>query len=149
MRLLKTSESRKMRNKPERSQQESDATRVANETKKLRLLIKQLKRTRFGYNLEQTDRDLFQLGLEDLEQCIAAAVTNHCSNDRQAVLIEEKPSVPIISLAQVLIKKYAEHLSLHHQVKILAKQNIHLDVSALSHLVGHVCHLLSPLPTKY
>src|SRR5689334_14651011 len=71
---LKISE--EMQNKPERSQPALDVTRAEIELKKLNLLMKQLKKNRFGYSLEQTDPSLFQLGLEDLKQCIAAVETD-------------------------------------------------------------------------
>src|SRR3954467_15314535 len=43
------------------------------EIEKLRLLIRQLQRGRFGRHSEKLDPDQLQLGLEDLEQTIAAA----------------------------------------------------------------------------
>src|SRR4051794_30272565 len=43
------------------------------EIEKLRLLIRQLQRNRFGRRSEQLDPDQLQLGLEDLEQTVAAA----------------------------------------------------------------------------
>src|ERR671939_526879 len=43
------------------------------EIKKLRLLIRQLQRGRFGRRSERLDPDQLQLGLEDLEQTAAAA----------------------------------------------------------------------------
>src|SRR3954454_8437596 len=43
------------------------------EIEKLRLLIRQLRRNRFGRRSEQLDPDQLQLGLEDLEQTVAAA----------------------------------------------------------------------------
>src|ERR687885_1982733 len=43
------------------------------EIEKLRLLIRQLQRDRFGRRSEKLDPDQLQLGLEDLEQTIAAA----------------------------------------------------------------------------
>src|SRR3954467_9824206 len=43
------------------------------EIEKLRLLIRQLQRNRFGRRSEQLDPDQLQLGLEDLEQAVAAA----------------------------------------------------------------------------
>src|SRR5688572_8321925 len=43
------------------------------EIEKLRLLIRQLQRGRFGRRSEQLDPDQLQLGLEDLEQTVAAA----------------------------------------------------------------------------
>src|SRR3954462_5300295 len=50
---------------------ERDAAQV--EIEKLRLLIRQLQRGRFGRRSEKLDPDQLQLGLEDLEQTVAAA----------------------------------------------------------------------------
>jgi transposase len=50
---------------------ESEAARA--EIEKLRLLIRQLQRGRFGRRSEKLDSDQLQLGLEDLEQTVAAA----------------------------------------------------------------------------
>src|SRR3954449_13154341 len=50
---------------------ERDAAQA--ETEKLRLLIRQLQRGRFGRRSERLDPDQLQLGLEDLEQAVAAA----------------------------------------------------------------------------
>ena len=48
-------------------------------------------------------------------------------------------------LAYFLIKKYAEHLSLHYQVRTLVHQDVELDVFVLSRIVGRVCRFLGPL----
>src|SRR3954463_1328206 len=50
---------------------ERDAAQM--EIEKLRLLIRQLQRGRFGRRSEKLDPDQLQLGLEDLEQTVAAA----------------------------------------------------------------------------
>src|SRR5688500_12588396 len=50
---------------------ERDAAKA--EIEKLRLLIRQLRRGRFGRRSERLDPDQLQLGLEDLEQTAAAA----------------------------------------------------------------------------
>ena len=50
---------------------ERDAAQA--EIEKLRLLIRQLQRGQFGRRSERLDPDQLQLGLEDLEQTIAAA----------------------------------------------------------------------------
>src|SRR5829696_5385164 len=50
---------------------EHDAAQA--EIEKLRLLIRQLQRGRFGRRSEKLDPDQLQLGLEDLEQAVAAA----------------------------------------------------------------------------
>src|SRR5204863_9754675 len=50
---------------------EHDAAQA--EIEKLRLLIRQLQRGRFGRRSERLDPDQLQLGLEDLEQAAAAA----------------------------------------------------------------------------
>src|SRR3954449_5609390 len=50
---------------------EHDAAQA--EIEKLRLLIRQLQRGRFGRRSEKLDPDQLQLGLEDLEQAAAAA----------------------------------------------------------------------------
>src|SRR5215212_8533800 len=57
---------------------ELDAVRAAHEgaqaeIEKLRLLIRQLRRGQFGRRSEKLDPDQLQLGLEDLEQTVAAA----------------------------------------------------------------------------
>ena len=46
------------------------------EIEKLRLLIRQLQRGRFGRRSERLDPDQLQLGLEDLEQTVATAKLN-------------------------------------------------------------------------
>src|SRR5215212_2491869 len=50
---------------------ERDAAQA--EIEKLRLLIRQLQRGRFGRRSERLDPDQLQLGLDDLEQTVAAA----------------------------------------------------------------------------
>src|SRR5215217_2257169 len=50
---------------------EHDAAQA--EIERLRLLIRQLQRGRFGRRSERLDPDQLQLGLEDLEQTVAAA----------------------------------------------------------------------------
>jgi transposase len=50
---------------------ERDAAQA--EIEKLRLLIRQLQRSQFGRRSERLDPDQLQLGLEDLEQTVAAA----------------------------------------------------------------------------
>src|SRR5918997_4594228 len=50
---------------------ERDAAQA--EIEKLRLLIRQLRRGQFGRHSEKLDPDQLQLGLEDLEQTVAAA----------------------------------------------------------------------------
>ena len=50
---------------------ERDAAQA--EIEKLRLLIRQLQRGQFGRRSEKLDPDQLQLGLEDLEQAVAAA----------------------------------------------------------------------------
>src|SRR5918993_176927 len=51
--------------------EERDAAQA--EVEKLRLLIRQLQRGQFGRRSEKLDPDQLQLGLEDLEQTVAAA----------------------------------------------------------------------------
>src|SRR4051794_35032952 len=53
------------------AREERDAAQA--EIEKLRLLIRQLKRGQFGRRSEKLDPDQLQLGLEDLEQTVAAA----------------------------------------------------------------------------
>src|SRR3954470_2174139 len=53
------------------AREERDAAQA--EIEKLRLLIRQLQRGRFGRRSEKLDPDQLQLGLEDLEQTLAAA----------------------------------------------------------------------------
>src|SRR4051795_1244254 len=47
------------------------------EVEKRRLLSRQLQRGRFGRRSEKLDPDQLQLGLEDLEQTVAAAEVTH------------------------------------------------------------------------
>src|SRR4051795_13492114 len=54
---------------------EHDAAQA--EIEKLRLLIRQLQRGQFGRRSEKLDPDQLQLGLEDLEQTLAAAEVTH------------------------------------------------------------------------
>src|SRR3954466_14583222 len=54
---------------------ERDAAQA--EIEKLRLLIRQLQRNRFGRRSEKLDPDQLQLGLEDLEQTAAVAEAAH------------------------------------------------------------------------
>src|SRR3954468_10302327 len=53
------------------AREERDAAQA--ELEKLRLLIRQLQTNRFGRRSERLDPDQLQLGLEDLEQTVAAA----------------------------------------------------------------------------
>src|SRR3712207_5307957 len=53
------------------AREERDAAQA--EIEKLRLLVRQLQRGRFGRRSERLDPDQLQLGLEDLEQTVAAA----------------------------------------------------------------------------
>src|SRR3712207_3131693 len=57
----------------ERDTAQSEHEAVQAEIEKLRLLIRQLQRGRFGRRSERLDPDQLQLGLEDLEQTVAAA----------------------------------------------------------------------------
>src|SRR5690349_22999045 len=57
----------------ERDTVRSEHQAVQAEIEKLRLLIRQLQRNRFGRRSERLDPDQLQLGLEDLEQTVAAA----------------------------------------------------------------------------
>src|SRR5919205_3825955 len=56
---------------------EHEAARA--EVEKLRLLIRQLQRGRFGRRSERLDPDQLQLGLEDLEQAAAAEAAQETS----------------------------------------------------------------------
>jgi len=168
---LKISE--EMQNKPERSQPALDVTRAEIELKKLNLLMKQLKKNRFGYSLEQTDPSLFQLGLEDLKQCIAAVETDRmimgegdgrqysrncepssrCDHRRleegmtqESMLKNDISSMaPERFLAYALTRKYTESLPLYRQVQALRVENIKSALSALSYLTGRACYILRPL----
>src|SRR3954453_27181 len=57
----------------ERDTVRSETGGAQGETKKLRLRTRQLQRGRFGRRSERLDPDQLQLGLEDLEQTVAAA----------------------------------------------------------------------------
>src|SRR5919202_3415832 len=57
----------------ERDTARSEHEAAQAEIEKLRLLIRQLQRNRFGRRSERLDPDQLQLGLEDLEQTVAAA----------------------------------------------------------------------------
>jgi transposase len=60
-----------LRTERDTARSERDAARA--EVEKLRLLIRQLQRGQFGRRSEKLDPDQLQLGLEDLEQTVAAA----------------------------------------------------------------------------
>src|SRR4051812_3490576 len=206
---------------------ERDAAQA--EIEKLRLLIRQLQRDRFGRRSERLDPDQLQLGLEDLEQAAAAAeaaqeeVTARSGTPRpprvrrrnlgalpahlprvevlvdvedkscpccgesmhmigedtsemldlvpaqlrvkvirrprygcraceEAIVQAPAPERPITGgmatealLAQVLVSKYADHLSLYRQAQIFARQGIELDRSTLCDWVGRACWWLEPL----
>src|SRR5437763_15940859 len=57
----------------ERDTLRSEHDAAQTEIEKLRLLIRQLQRGQFGRRSEKLDPDQLQLGLEDLEQAVAAA----------------------------------------------------------------------------
>src|SRR5215210_5209559 len=57
----------------ERDTAQSEHETARAEIEKLRLLIRQLQRRQFGRGSERLDPDQLQLGLEDLEQTVAAA----------------------------------------------------------------------------
>src|ERR671928_44880 len=103
------------------------------EIEKLRLLIRQLQRGRFGRHSERLEPDQLQLGLEDLEQAPA-------------------PERPIAGgmatealIAHVLVAKYGDFLPLYRQAGIFARQGVELDRSTLCDCVGRACWWLGPL----
>jgi transposase len=57
----------------ERAQHAAEIARIEGERDRLRAVIVALQRHRFGRRSEQLDPDQLALGLEDLEQCVAAA----------------------------------------------------------------------------
>src|SRR3954451_21450429 len=61
--------------RPERDAVRAERDAAKAEIEKLRLLIRQLQRRQFGRRSEKLDPDQLQLGLEDLEQTVAAAET--------------------------------------------------------------------------
>src|SRR5215212_3686756 len=68
---------------------ERDAAQA--EIEKLRLLIRQLQRGQFGRRSERLDPDQLQLGLEDLEQTIAAA---EAAQEEVAARSSDTPRTP-------------------------------------------------------
>src|SRR5689334_24379576 len=60
-----------LRRERDTAQSGQEAARA--EIEKLQLLIRQLQRSQFGRRSEKLDPDQLQLGLEDLEQAVAAA----------------------------------------------------------------------------
>jgi len=69
-----------------------------------------------------------------------------------AIVQAHAPSRPIPNglagpglLAHVLVSKYCDHLPLHRQSQIYARQGVELERSTLAEWVGHVHHLLRPL----
>ena len=73
---------------------ERDAAQA--EIEKLRLLIRQLQRGQFGRRSEQLDPDQLQLGLEDLEQTVAAAE----AAQEEAAARSSTPRPPRVSATQ-------------------------------------------------
>lgn len=49
------------------------------------------------------------------------------------------------TVAQVLLSKYADHLSLYRRAQIYARQCVHLDRSTLADWVGRAAFLLRPV----
>src|SRR5215218_4434792 len=69
------------------------------EIEKLRLLIRQLQRGRFGRRSERLDPDQLQLGLEDLEQTVAAAEAAQEAGSRSSDTPPRPPRVRRRNLA--------------------------------------------------
>src|SRR5437762_779729 len=105
------------------------------ESERLRQIIKELQRHRFGRRAETLPEEQLQLGLEDVEQVEAAG---------PARLIEG--GLPTeATVAQVLVSKYADHLPLYRQAQIYARQGVNLDRSTLADWVGRAAFLLRPI----
>jgi transposase len=71
-----------------------------------------------------------------------------CESINQAPM----PSMPIVKglpgpalLAHVIVSKYCDHLPLHRQSDIYAREGVDLDRSLLAAWVGHMAELLTPL----
>ena len=73
MEVVATQRSRIAALEAERDTARSECEAARTEIEKLRLLIRRLQRGRFGRRSEKLDPDQLQLGLEDLEQTVAAA----------------------------------------------------------------------------
>lgn len=75
-----------------------------------------------------------------------------CCSKCDVILQPEAPSRPIARglagpglLAHVLVSKYADHLPLHRQSEIYARQGVELERSTLADWVGSASKLLEPL----
>ena len=72
--------------------------------------------------------------------------------DGEGVVIGELPSLPLPKsnagpslLAQLLVGKYRDHLPLHRQIGIFAREGVHLKASTVSDWVQGAAELLEPL----
>jgi transposase len=72
--------------------------------------------------------------------------------DCESITQQPMPSLPIVKglpgpalLAHVIVSKYCDHLPLHRQSEIYAREGVELDRSLLSAWVGHMAALLTPL----
>ena len=99
-----------------------NVTQAADELRRLRLLIKQLKRMKFGYSLEHADHSLFELGLEDLTQCIASAEIDQIISDEGNVVqyldiyetwgdIEFLPMYPTQLDLKIVVRAMVTHIA--------------------------------------
>jgi transposase len=75
-----------------------------------------------------------------------------CCSKCDVIVQAEAPSRPIARgmagaglLAHVLVSKYADHLPLHRQAEIYAREGVELERSTLADWVGSACKLLEPL----
>lgn len=75
-----------------------------------------------------------------------------CCAKCDVIVQAEAPSRPIARglagpglLAHVLVAKYCDHLPLHRQSEIYAREGVELERSTLADWVGSVSHLLEPL----
>jgi hypothetical protein len=85
------------------------------EVEKLRFLVRRLQQNRFGHRSEIIEANLLQLGLEDLEQSIAAFEAE-AQEMQVRIDVSEYPYISEMFLANFLIRKYSENLPLYRQV---------------------------------
>src|SRR4051812_498784 len=131
------------------------AERVQNE--RLRQIIKELQRHRFGRRAETLPEDQMLLGRLDIVPARFRVLLTRrpkyaCRTCEDGVVQAPAPARLIegglpteATVAQVLVSKYADHLPLYRQAQIYARQSIDLDRATLADWVGHAAFLLRPV----
>jgi len=143
------------------------------ENERLRQIIKEMQRHRFGRRAETLPEDQLLFALEEADQVVAAAEAGseeaapaeravHAARRRvnrgslpacEDVVIQAPAPARLIegglpteaTVAQVLVSKYADHLPLYRQAQIYARQGVNLDRSTLADWVGRAAWLLRPV----